>query len=420
MPDLPSTCHLAVPQIGSDRTVSTIGRMIRICHIITGLDTGGAEKMLLKLVSTMDQSRFQNRVISLTGAGSLGSSFRALGIPIDEVRMSKNPVRWPGSFVRLQFLLKRAQPDLVQTWMYHANLLGGMAARLARIPVVWNLRRGWLDPEIDKRATIWTSRLCAALSARLPVKIVCCAIAAQEYHTAQGYSGEKMMFIPNGFDVTAFRPDHQTRESIRRQLEIPAEALLVGLIARFDPAKDHLTFLRAAASITSAHPAARFVLCGQGIEWSNAALVRWIDEMRLREHVHLLGNRQDIPQILASLDIAVCSSRVEGFPNAVGEAMATGVPVVVTDVGDTRQLVGTAGAIVPAGDPDALASGIERLCALGSFGRSRIGAAGRKRVFERFSLPVVTQQYELLYESLGRQESKASPCAASRLRTPVL
>ncbi len=375
--------------------------MITVCHIITGLGTGGAETTLVKLVSAMDRNRFRNRVISLGDIGALGPTLKALDIPVDAAGM-RDPMGCVTGFKRLLTLVRRESPQIVQTWMYHANLLGAIAAStLDEAPVVWNLRRGRLDKRIDKRTTLWTSRACALLSNRLPARIVCCSEAARAYHAANGYATDKMLVIPNGFDVEAFRPDREAREQVRRQLGIGADTILIGLVARFDPPKDHLNFVRAAAIVGARQPQAQFVLCGRDVDWDNAELTRWIDEKGLRSRVHLLGNRKDVAKIMASLDVAVSSSRIEGFPNAVGEAMAAGVPVVVTDVGDSRHLVGVAGELAPASDAETLAGGIDRLCGAGPKARSEVGAACRKRVAEYFSLSAVTRQYEQLYESLA-------------------
>lgn len=357
--------------------------------------------MLLRLLSAMDRNEFRNRVISLGPDGTVGSEIRALDIPVLALGVGGLRGCLNGLW-RLSERIVSDRPDILQTWMYHANLLGSLAALPMKrhIPLVWNIRRGWLDRRMDKRATLWTSRACACLSQLLPSRIVCCSEAARIRHAAGGYSTGKMIVIPNGFDTEKFRPDPDARLALRRQLGAGPETILVGLVARFDATKDHGNFLRAAAIVAARRPQVRFVLCGKDVEWGNAALERVIGGLELRGRVRLLGLRDDVSRLLAALDVAVSSSRIESFPNAIAEAMACGVPCVATDAGESRRIVGDTADIVAPGDAEALARGIEKLCDAGAGRRAELGAAGRKRVAENYGLRAVTHQYELLYREL--------------------
>jgi glycosyltransferase involved in cell wall biosynthesis len=377
---------------------------VKIAHVITGLNTGGAETMLYKLLSGMDRGTFEARVVSLTDVGPVGEKIRALGVPVRALGMRRG-VPDPRGVWQLTRWLKEDKPNLVQTWMYHADLVGGLAARLAgNIPVVWGVRHSNLDPGGNKRTTIWTAKACARLSHRLPIRIVCCSETSRAVHTELGYAHKKMVVIPNGFDLTAFKPDPAARESVRQELGISKDALLIGLVGRFDPQKDHRNFVAAAARLSAAYPEVHFPLCGDGATWDNAELAGWIEAAGIRQRFHLLGRREDMPRLTAALDIASSSSSYgEGFPNIIGEAMACGVPCVVTDVGDSAFIVGDTGLVVPPRDPDALATAWRKLIELGPEGRRRLGAVARRRVEERFSLPTVVSQYQKLYRGVIRE-----------------
>ena len=381
------------------------GNSIQLVHIITGLNTGGAETMLYKLLSAMEREAFEPLVVSLTDIGPVGEKIRALGVPVRALGMRRG-VPDPRGVWRLVRLLKRQRPYLVQTWMYHADLLGGLAARLAGrgIPVVWGIHHSNLDPKGNKRTTIWTARVCARLSHRLPSRIVCCSEASRQVHAALGYAPQKMVVIPNGFDLSAFRPDPSARESVRRELGVAADALLIGLVGRFDPQKDHSNFVAAAALLSAAYPEAHFLLCGDGVNWDNQKLAGWIEEAGLRKRFHLLGRREDMPRLTAALDIASSSSYGEGFPNVIGEAMACGVPCAVTDVGDSAFIVGDTGLVVPPRDPEALAQAWKKLIDMGQEGRQRLGGAARKRILENFNLPDIIARYEALYKEAARRK----------------
>jgi glycosyltransferase involved in cell wall biosynthesis len=376
----------------------------RVLHVITGLRTGGAEMMLLKLASsTADRAL----VVSLTGEGPMGERMREAGVEVRSLGMR------PGTpdlraVPRLIRIIREWRPDLVQTWMYHADLLGGIAGRLAGVPVVWNIRQSTLDRSTSKLHTRATLAICARLSHRLPARIVSCSRAGSNLHADLGYDGSRIVLIPNGFDVEHFRPDAVAREEVRRELGVPPSAPLIGLVARFDPQKDHRSFLAAAAILGERWPEARFLLCGDGLTAGNAEVRGWIRDHRLEDRVLLLGRRPDVNRVMAALDVATSASYQEGFPNVIGEAMATGLPCVVTDAGDSGSIVGSAGIVVPVRDPEALARGWDEVLSLEPAARSRLGEAARQRVVDRFSLRTSVSRYEALYTQISADRTAGS------------
>jgi glycosyltransferase involved in cell wall biosynthesis len=383
--------------------------LIKLLHVITSLGIGGAETMLLNLISALDSTEVVSEVVSLSEGGSMRERLRAAGTPVRELGMVPGRVR-PGDVALLTRWTRAARPDLVQTWMYHADLVGGVSARLAGVPVIWGIRQGNLDPALNRWSTLGTATLCASLSKILPARIVICSRSASAAHEEFGYSRDRMVVIPNGFDPRRFRPDPVMRQSMRAELGIPDDTPLVGLAARLDPQKDHATFFRAAERVHAHHPDVRFTLCGDGIDSSNATLMSWVNGAGLGEACHLLGRRDDVPRFFAALDVAVSSSCGEGFPNVVGEAMACGVPCVVTDVGDSAFLVGETGLVVPPREPEALANAISALFRDGAAGRQARGMAARDRIEQEFALPVVAARYRRLYEDV------LSDVRADRLR----
>jgi glycosyltransferase involved in cell wall biosynthesis len=209
-----------------------------------------------------------------------------------------------------------------------------------------------------------------------------------------------MVVLPNGFDLEVFKPDPAARLSVRQELGLPEEALFIGLVGRFYPLKDHYNFIDAAARLRAELPEIHFLLCGEGITPENKELAEWVNASGIRAHCHMLGQREDIPRITAALDIACSSSYMEGFPNVIGEAMACGVPCVVTDVGDSALLVGDTGMVVPPKNPQALANAWRELIEMGPDRRASLGEAARRRVGESFSLPAIAARYEELYEGI--------------------
>ncbi|HHG85109.1 MAG TPA: glycosyltransferase, partial [Bacteroidetes bacterium] len=278
--------------------------------------------VLYKLLSVTDLTTNTVDVISLTDIGSTGKKIETLGVPVRALNM-RGGIGNLLLVLKLATWLKRSKPDIIQTWMYHADLLGGIAAKFAGgIPLAWGIHNSNLNPALSKRSTIWTAKLCAMFSHWLPSKIVCVSDGARNAHEAIGYSAEKMTLIPNGIDTAAFKPNRDCRISVRQELGIGRNTILIGLIARFDPQKDHHSFIKAAKLLSSFYPKAHFLLCGDGIDWENENLVSWIDNEGLRRCFHLLGLRDDIPRLTAALDIASSSSFGESFSLTLGEAMA--------------------------------------------------------------------------------------------------
>jgi glycosyltransferase involved in cell wall biosynthesis len=379
----------------------TLAGLRKILHIITALDVGGAEAMLQKLVLGTDRSRFEPEVIALTGVGRIGGDIAASGVSVRDLRMS------PGrpdarAFGRLARWIHRARPDVVQTWMYHADLMGGLTARAAcDAPVIWGIR-GSFDPEKSKRHMILTARTCAALSARVPRAIVSCSAALAKFHVDLGYDARRIRVIPNGFDTSTYRPNPAARAAVRAELGIAPEAPLVGHLARWDPQKDHVGFVDATLRVLRQCPEAHVLMCGAGIDGDNEAVVAPIHRAGVTQRFHLLGPRDDIPRVTAALDVLVSSSIYgEGFPNVLGEAMACAVPCVTTDVGDSAMVVGETGLVTSPHDPLALSCAIAAVLELGRDGRAALGAAARQRVEEHFALPRVVDRFESLYDEVS-------------------
>ena len=377
--------------------------MKSLCMIITGLSTGGAEMMLLKLLERLDPARFSPHVISLTSLGEIGPRIQALGIPVEVLGMRPGRLPSPITFARLVQRLKAIKPDVVHTWMYHADLVGGLAARLAGVPTIaWNIRQSNLSRDHTKWSTRAVAHLCAKASRWIPDRIVCNSQTARAIHISIGYDPRHFIILPNGFDLSRFYPDPSSRHAVRTELGLPDHALLIGLIARFDPQKNHQGFCEAAGQLHQQQPEVHFLLAGMDIDEKNPLIREWVQRYGIAEVTHLLGLRQDIPRLTATLDIASSSSSYgEAFPNVIGEAMACGVPCVVTDVGDSAYIVGDAGRVVAPGDMTGLAAAWAQLLAMPDTERRALGQRARARIAEHFEIGAVVKRYEAFYEELA-------------------
>lgn len=380
---------------------------ISVLLLINSLGWGGAETMLYRLLSKMDRRRFSPQAVTLIDVHPplIADKIRALGIPVRSLGMRPGGIPSPTALLRLIRWLRQEPPDVIQTWQYYSDLAGAVAARLAgNIPVAWGIHHTTLNNQEYKRRTILTAAMCARLSRWLPQRIVCCSEASREVHAALGYAADKMVVIPNGYDLELFKPDPTARRLVRNELEIPDDTPVIGLVSRFNPQKDHRNFFKAAGLLNRDRPDVHYLLCGYGVTWENKDLLNMIEEAGITNRCRLLGLRDDMHRLTAAFDIASLSScSGEAFPNVVSEAMSCGVPCVVTDVGDAALIVGQTGIVVPPRNPDALAAAWRKMLDLGQEGRTHLGMVARQQIADRFSLAVIVDRYEHLFEELSRR-----------------
>lgn len=374
----------------------------QIFHIITGLHDGGAEAVVSRLC--LHDAANRHHVVSLMDGGKYGPLLQQRGIAVTCLNMPQGRVT-PSGVGRLWHLLRRARPEVVQTWLYHGDLIGGVVAKLAGVRrVFWGIRHGALDPNFTKGTTLWAARLCAWLSGWVPTKIVCCAQRALETHQELGYQASKLLVIPNGYDVRRFCSDTEARDRLRADWAMN-EMVVVGMVGRFDPLKDHENLLNALSFVKQTGRRFRCVLVGRGCEASNQELSEWITKYSLNEEMILLGQRTDIPAVMNALDVHVLSSRTEAFPNVLAEAMACGTPCVTTDVGDAALIVGETGWVVPPSDSGALAKAIQEALDEPLTERQTRGQAARERIVANFSLERMVEAYHKVWGMEKRSET---------------
>lgn len=394
-------------------------RPFTVVHIISGLGQGGAETVLYRLVTAPAQSG-RHIVVSMTGEGVFGPRLRVAGIELHTLDMPAGRLT-PGGLWRLYKLLRRLAPDVVQTWMYHADLVGGVAARLAGIRAVsWGIRNSGANLEMGSRSARAVARLCSWLSGRVPGVIVACARSAALQHQAWGYRKERLRVIPNGYDLSRWRPRPEARAALRAAWNAAPADVLIGSVARWNPLKDHANLLQAFALSLRTRPGLRCVLVGAGMDETNAELMGLLDRLAIRDRVILLGLRADVPEIMSALDVHVLSSRAEGFPNVVAEAMAVGVACVVTDVGDAAQIVGAEGWVAPPGDAQALSGALdEALALLGSEAMAQRLDTGRRRMHAEYGLDAMVSAYVALWRRLAADRPARGAAAAATGPSPL-
>jgi glycosyltransferase involved in cell wall biosynthesis len=379
-----------------------------VAHIITGLSTGGAEMMLYKLLSHMDKSLFKSCVISLSDFDHVGTKIEKLDVPVFALELHHKANR-VAKLIRFHRLLRTFRPDIVQTWMYHADLLGSILTKMSlnsKTRIMWNIRHSDFDPRKEKLSTRIVVMMGSFLSHILPCIILCNSYNGKLVHKQMGYSTHKLKVIQNGFETDVFLPNPVHYANLRTKLKIPAESPIIGMVARYHYQKNHYGFFQAANIIKKNIPNANFVLCGKNIGLENKALKESIEKYKIGGCTYLLGQQDDINKIQAGFDVAVSNSTVgEGCPNVIGEAMSCGVPCVATDVGDSAYLIKDTGLTILPGDPSALAEACITLLRLNKSDLHNLGRAARRRICQHFSIKKIAKQYEQVYLSVANLQN---------------
>lgn len=376
---------------------------MKVLHIIVGLNVGGAEMMLKRLVEHSPASSQNSAVISLTTFGHIGILLQARGIHVHSLNMSSF---WhvPLGLWRLIQLIRQFNPTIVQTWMYHADLIGGLATRFAgNYPVVWNLQSNLIPTQLFS-ISYWLIRLCSIFSHILPAHIICCAQTAKKTHIDMGYSAKKITVIPNGYDFSLLEKDIDVRVSARALLGFDDCDLVIGVVGRFDPLKDYETFIAAAKVVASKCPTAKFLMIGRGNDWQNTTLRTWVEHAGLVEKFNLVGQQVHVPFYLSAMDIFCLPSSNEAFPNVLVEAMALGLPCVTTQAGDAAEILcnvmSNSSFVVPSKQPAALAAALLQMCHLDARSRYALGESNATSVKVKYTIEKISQRYTRVYENI--------------------
>ncbi len=376
--------------------------MKKIIHIITSLKDGGAEASLFRLLKYDTQNT--HIVISMMDEGKYAKLLQELGITVHCLKMPRGKITRQG-LNNFWNLIKKLKPDLIQTWMYHADLIGAVIAKLQGIPCVWNIRNSDLSPKKTSTSTRIVARVNAVLSYSFPKKVISCAQQSVDVHKKIGYKKNNFFIIPNGYHFENFFASYEKVNLIKNNLNLPSHVPILGMVARFDPQKDHYNLLQALHYLRRQPKDFRCLLIGFQMDATNRKLAQWIVNADLQNKVILLGQRSDIPIIMNSLDIHVLSSCGEAFPNVIAEAMGCGTPCITTNVGDAALIVGDTGWVVPSSNSQALADAI--LAAIQEKEQNPIAWQARKRaakqrIMDNFSIERMVATYNQVWQEIKK------------------
>jgi glycosyltransferase involved in cell wall biosynthesis len=369
---------------------------MKILHVITGLNVGGAENSLKNLLSS---GVFNAKIISLTSNGSVGKDIELMGYKV--IALNLTPFNILFVLLRLCRIIKGYKPDVVHTWLYHADFLGGLAAKIIGVKsIVWSIR----TTELKKGSYVTSGirKLLALLSDMIPDKVVVVAEKSKKKHIDLGYQASKMVVISNGFEVGKFDVSPDKLARFKKEIGLADDELVVGCVGRLSQVKGQDVFVKATKIVLKVFPHARFLLIGRGLDYSNLNFIHLINNHSNINNFILLGERSDIPTCLKSMDLFCLPSRSEGFPNSLGEAMLAGIPCVSTDAGDASVLGGKNVPIAKVDNHEDLANKLIEILNESQSEREKIGIHLRQRIINEYSLDGMVCQYQDLYTDLDR------------------
>lgn len=367
---------------------------LRILHVITDLEIGGAETMLSRLLPRLRDLTVESEVVCLSARGALSETLESEGFRVTHLNMKSGRFSL-GALLALSRAIRAFRPTLIHSWLYHADLMASLAAFPRGIPLIWSIHNSEFRPDV-KRSTLLVVGILSRLSSFVPRKILSCSRTATSIHIQRGYRADRIVYLPNGFDTSRFAPDDTLRARMRQEIGVQDGDVVIGNVARLDPQKNQTALIRAFGAISPDFPNAVLVLAGRGVDTDNEPFQQLISELGIEGRVRLLGERRDIPALLNALDIFVLPSISEAFPLALGEAMSCGRYCIAADVGDCAELIQASGKILSSHDelPDAL----RQTLSLKSEERMAVGTAARSRIIRVFSLDTMAKQLVSLYE----------------------
>ncbi|MGI3034128.1 glycosyltransferase [Vibrio diabolicus] len=363
--------------------------MKHIIHVISSLNVGGAELMLKRLIE--NDKINTHSVITLLNGGVLKNEFEATGVRVISLCINRH-LDIPFSIFKLRKIIKGLNPDVVQTWMYHSDFLGGIAARTLGIDkVVWNVRN--TDLKARGKINFAFRKICGFFSRVIPDEIVYVSESARVSHEKEGFDSSKSVVIYNGFDTEKYKFSKRLRDNLRKEMNVDDKDILVFSVGRYADAKDHKSFIDVIKGLRSHN--VKGVMIGREMDYNNEEITKYINcdnDLFL-----LMGERDNVHELLSSADIFCLHSITEGFPNVLGEAMSVGLPCITTRAGDAEHILNNHLYTCEVGNVSQMMDRILTLSRISQIDRVNIGKVNRERIISNFTLSKTITDYQKVY-----------------------
>ncbi len=369
---------------------------MKIVFIITNFRKGGAERALTLLASSVLKLGHEVSIFIIKPDKKTYIPNALCNAKFYFFEFTYNPFISLKNLINLIFAIKKIRPDVIHTWMYHSDFIGGIAGRIAGVTnIFWGIRSAELPFNVTSKTTILLRYFCAAFSYVVPKKIFANSKSAIDVHKGIGYSPKKLKHIPNGFDLTRYKFSVASHARFRIKNQIPIDAVIIGMIGRYDPFKNHKIFLELVANMLPLKESMYFVMAGTNVVWGNQDLIEGSNNLP-RDRVILLGELNDTIDILCSLDFLILPSLAESFPNILGEAMACGSCPITADVGDCAEIMGSRALVSNANTVDAYKNLLIKYID-DPVSRFEITVELRKRINSIYSIDSIAKKYLINY-----------------------
>ena len=361
-----------------------------VTHIITGLESGGAERFLFNFLTTNLKGKIKNNVISLMSEGYYGPLFKKKKIPLKCLNMKRGEINFQ-SLKNLKKILENQKPDIIQGWMYHGNVAAMIGAfMLKKKPKLsWNIRLS-LEAFSQMKFNTRLAIKLGAIFSKKPDAIIYNSLRSLSQHHKIGFSMNNDFYIPNGFDINKWHPSNKMKSRIRNLLKISKKTKVIGYVGRGEDQKDLPNLFKAFDIVKKKNLDIILVAVGKNLKKYA------IDTDR----IIFLGLRSDVQNLMKSFDIFCLSSKAEGFPNVIGEAMLSGLPCITTDVGDAKEIVGNTGWVIPANNPLLLANCIDKVIKIKPEKLKKYSKYARQKIISKYDINHIKNEYISLYHSL--------------------
>ena len=403
-PSLPKTGSNKEFSIDSDTNKNlhnfSSNRKPVILHIIGDLNVGGAERNMLKILSSLNNQKYQHKILTLFEPGFLANCFNNLGIEIISANVPRNNIdlKQIKNILNIIKQIKTIEPAIIQTWLYHSNnLINLLSPFLPRIPIINSIRHD--DPKAGSFKTIASAKLGAYISKFFKNTILYCSESALRKHQNIGYFPNKSFVINNGFIIPEL-DKKQLKKELKEKYNIPQDYKIAINVGRYCKEKDYPTLLHAAKNVIDKYPKIKFILCGKGLDVNNIELLDLANKLNIYNNLIFLGNQTEIEDLMAGSDFLISSSSSEAFPNVIAEAMSVATPCIGTDTGATSEIIGDTGIVVPCKNISELSNAILKIVNLDNNTLELIGEKARERIRDNFSLDKTLYEYEHLYKHI--------------------
>ena len=371
-----------------------------VLHIIGDLNVGGAERNMLKIIPKLNNNSFQHRILTLFADGDLAEEFRKKGVLVETVNIPRNLIslNTPFAISKLIKAIKRINPAIIQTWLYHSNnLINILSPFLPSVQIINSIRHD--NPNAGSVKTKISAKAGAYISKLTPSLTVFCSEGSKEKHKNVGYKYSNTFVIPNGFIIKEIDKE-KAQNDLKQRLNIPENKKIAITAARFCKEKDYPTLLKAIKLTLEKNNKIAFVLCGKDVDNSNKELMHLVKELRIDNNLYLLGHQSNIEKLMSGADFLISSSNSESFPNVIAEAMSLGVPCIAANTGETANIIGDIGLIIEPSNPENLSKAILKFLDYDKSDLALLGAKAKERIKNNYSLEHSISAYKELYEAI--------------------